>query len=288
MVNCAICAIRPAEGKGEHVWPAWFLKDADAAGPPSFAWSSNGEALLNRDDEPLHFPERQRLLVPACRSCNATLDTRFEKPAKDIVRRLAPNSWIGEAEAQEWAFVGLWFAKILLLATHPLALHQHPEINKHRIIGEWEAEDFTWLIDGSPAPDGLSLWAFRAEQEKGTPTARVVLPKVVQLDDGSTTRFPMTMITLEGICLTLVYHPGWAIEHPLVAEGAAWELLHGAPKGDLADLPLLPLNAITWRRPSTVVLADGLRLDGTLPPLGAMTDAPIPGNLFDVIKAASF
>lgn len=288
MVNCAICAIRRAVGKGEHVWPAWFLKDADAAGPPSFAWSSNGQALLNRDDEPLHFTERQRLLVPACRSCNATLDTRFEKPAKEIVRRLAPNSWVGGVEAREWAAVGLWFAKILLLATHPLALHQHPEINKHGIIGEWETEDFSWLIDGTPPPPGLSLWAFRAEQEKGTPTARVLLPKVVQLDDGGTTRFPMTMITLEGICLTLVYHPGWAIEHPLVAEGTAWELLHNAPKGDLADLPLLPFNAINWRRPSTVVLADGLRLDGTLPPLGTITDSPIPGNLFDVIKAASF
>jgi hypothetical protein len=288
MVNCAICAIRPAVGKGEHVWPAWFLKDADAAGPPSFAWSFNGEPLLNRHDEPLHLTERQRLLVPACRSCNATLDIRFEKPAKEIVRRLAPNSWLGEAEVQEWAAVGLWFAKILLLATHPLALHQHPKINKHRIIGEWETEHFSWLIDGAPPPAGLSLWVFRAEQEKRTPSARVLLPRVVQLDDGSITRFPMTMITLEGICLTLVYHPGWAIEHPLVAEGAAWELLHSPPKGGLADLPLMAFNAIHWRRPSTVVLADGLRLDGTLPPLGALTDAPIPGNLFDVIRAASF
>lgn len=104
---------------------------------------------------------------------------------------------------------GLWFAKIILLATHPLALHQHPEINKHRIIGEWETEDFSWLIEGTPPPSDLSLWVFRAEQEEGTPTARVLLPKVVQLDDG-TTPFPMTMITLEGICLTLVYHPGWA------------------------------------------------------------------------------
>lgn len=275
-------------GKGEHVWPAWFLKDADAARPPSFAWSSNGEALLNRYDKPLHFAVRQRLLIPACRSCNATLDTRFEKPAKEIVRRLAPNSWVGEAETQEWAAMGLWFAKILLLATHPLALHQHPEINKHRIIEEWEAEDFLWLIDGTPPPADLSLWAFRAAQEKGVPTARVLLPKVVQIDDGSTTRFPMTMITLEGICLTLVYHPGWAIEHPLIAEGAVWELLHSAPKGDLANLPILPFNAINWRRPNTVVLADGLRLDGTLPPLGTITDSPIPGNLFDVIQATSF
>lgn len=288
MVNCAICGIRPAVGKGEHVWPAWFLKDADTAGPPPFAWSSNGEALLNRDDAPLHFGKRQRLLVPACRSCNAILDTRFEKPAKEIVRRLASNSWVGEADAQEWAAVGLWFAKILLLATHPLALHQHPEINKHRIVGDWETEDFSWLIDGAPPPDALSLWAFHAEHEKGTPTARVLLPKVVQLDDGTTTRFPMTMITLEGICLTLVYHPGWAIEHPLVANGSAWELLHSAPNGDLGDLPLLPLNAISWHRPSTVVLAGGLRLDGSLPPLGTITDSPIPDTLFDVIQAASF
>lgn len=288
MVNCVICGIRPAVGKGEHVWPAWFLKDADASGAPSFGWSSNGEALLNRDDEPLHFAERQRLLVPACRSCNATLDTRFEKPAKEIVRRLAPNSWVGDAEAHEWAAVGLWFAKILLLATHPLAMHQHPKISKHRIIGDWETEHFSWLIDGTPPPPDLSLWAFRAEQEKGTPTARVLLPKVVQLDDGSTTPFPMTMITLEGICLTLVYHPGWAIDHPLVAEGAAWELLHNTPEGDLADLPLLPFNAINWRRPNTVVLEDGLRLDGTLPPLGVITGSPIPGSLIDVIRAASF
>ncbi|MCR2799487.1 hypothetical protein QNO21_10150 [Microbacterium sp. zg-Y818] len=288
MNDCVICGIRPAAGKGEHVWPAWFLKDADASGPPSFGWSSNGEALLNRDHEPLHLPERQRLLVPACADCNANLNTRFEQPAKEVVRRLAPNTWTGAAKANEWAAVGMWFAKILLLATHPLALHQHPEINKHRIIGDWETEDFAWLIGGTPPPPGLSLWAFRADREKGAPAARVFLPKVVQLDDGSTTRFPMTMITLEGICLTLVSHPGWDIEHPLVAGGAAWELLHSAHKGDLADLPLLPFNAVTWRRPNTVVLADGLRLDGTLPPLGAITDSPVPGALIDVIRAASF
>lgn len=82
----------------------------------------------------------------------------------------------------------------------------------------------------------------------------------------------MTMITLEGICLTLVYHPGWTIEHPLTADGRAWELLHRPPKGDLADLPLLPFNAINWCRPSSVALADGLRLDGALPPLGTITD----------------
>lgn len=163
MVNCAICAIRPGVGKGKHVWPTWFLKDADAAGPCPSPGSSNGEALLNRADEPLHFVERQRLLVPACRSCSAILDTRFEKPAKETVRRLAPNYWVGEAETHERAAVGLWSAKILLLATHPLALHQHPKINKHRTVGDWETKDFSWRIDGAPPPGALSLWALHAE-----------------------------------------------------------------------------------------------------------------------------
>ena len=182
---------------------------------------------------------------------------------------------------------GLWFAKILLLATHPLALHQHPEINKHRIIGEWETEDFSWLIEGTPPPSDLSLWVFRAEQEEGTPTARVLLPKVVQLDDG-TTPFPMTMITLEGICLTLVYHPGWASIIPWSLRAQLGSSSTTLAKGDLADLPLLPFNAINWRRQNTVVLANGLRLDGTLPPLGTITDSPIPGSLIDVIRTASF
>lgn len=287
MTNCVICGTRPEEGKGEHVWPAWFLKDADTAGRPAFAWSSNGQALLNRIDEPLHFDERQRLLVPACRPCNAILDTRFEKPAKDVVRRLAPNSWTGVAETQEWAAMGLWFAKILLLATHPLAHHQHPEINKHQIVGDWATKDYAWLIDGTPPPADLSLWAFRAEQKKGTSTAQVMLPKVVQLDDGNIARFPMTMITLDGICLTLVYHPGWPIDHPLVANGSAWELLHNPLKGNLADLPLMPFNSINWYRPSTVVLADGLKLDGTLPALGSFTGLPISGDLLDVIRSLS-
>lgn len=108
-------------------------------------------------------PMRQRLLVPACRSCSAILDTRFEKPAKETVRRLAPNYWVGEAETHERAAVGLWSAKILLLATHPLALHQHPKINKHRTVGDWETKDFSWRIDGAPPPGALSLWALHAE-----------------------------------------------------------------------------------------------------------------------------
>lgn len=70
----AICGVNDAFGKGEHVFPNWYLGDADKAGPPLFAWSSNGTALVNRDKDPLQFQIRQRLLLPACESCNSILN----------------------------------------------------------------------------------------------------------------------------------------------------------------------------------------------------------------------
>ncbi len=42
------------------------------------------------------------------------------------------------------------------------------------------------------------------------------------------------------------------------------------------------------RLPGLVDALRGLRLDGTLPPLGVITGSPIPGSLIDVIRAASF
>ncbi|MGW9345985.1 hypothetical protein ACWGR3_31065, partial [Streptomyces albidoflavus] len=179
MEVCAICGTKPAYGKGEHVYPNWHLGDADRAGPPLFAWTSNGEALLNRDKQPLQFQNRQRLLLPACERCNSILNTRFEEPAKPVVRRLAPNQWTGFADASEWAAIGRWFAKILSFATHPRAHYQHPEINKHHIRGEWDTKHFSWLIDGSHPPTDLSLWVFRADLTKGTPMHRVWVPRSV-------------------------------------------------------------------------------------------------------------
>lgn len=281
---CEICGLRPAYGKGEHVFPAWYLKDSDAAGQPKFGWSLNGEVLRNRDGDPLQFQQRQRLLLPACRECNAKLDTRVEKAAKAPVRALLVHGWTGELEAENWAAIGIWFAKILLFATHKSAQYQHPEINKNRIPGDWSTEDFAWLINGDPPPADLSLWVFRAKQVKGVPEAKALFPRSVKTSAGELTVFKMSTITLDGISVTLAYHPGWKVDHPLVESGDAWELLHSASAGDLSDLPLLPMNAIQWSRP-WLELADGVSLDSSLPHLGAIEDSPIPAALMDVIRA---
>lgn len=282
---CEICGVRPPYGKGEHVFPAWYLKDADAAGQPKFGWTVNGQALMNRDGDPLQFQERQRLLLPACRECNAELDTRIEKAAKELVRTLVANNWSGELNAAHWTAVGVWLAKILLFATHKRAQYQHPEINKYRIVEDWNKEDFSWLVNGDSPPPDLSLWIFRASQTKGAREARVLFPRSVRTSDGELVSFKLSTLTLEGISATLAWHPGWAIAHPLVMSGQAWELLHSPKAGDLADLPLLPMNAIEWSRP-WLELAYGVRLDGSLPPLGEITDSPIPADLIDLIRSA--
>lgn len=281
---CEICGVQSAYGKGEHVFPAWCLKDADAAGQPKFGWSVNGQALLNRDGDPLQFQERQRLLLPACRDCNAKLDTRIEKAAKEPVRTLVASNWAGELDTGQWAAVGVWLAKILLFATHERAEYQHPEINRHRIVGDWNTEDFAWLVNGDPPPSDLSLWVFRASQTKGARQARVLFPRSVRTSDGELAFFKLSSLSLEGISVTLAWHPGWAVAHPLVTTGQAWELLHSPKTGNLADLPLLPMNAIEWSRP-WLELAEGVRLDGSLPRLGAITDSPIPTELINVIHA---
>lgn len=85
------------------------------------------------------------------------------------------------------------------------------------------------------------------------------------------------MVTLDGICLMLLFHPGWAVRHPLVEEGIIWELLHSSQSGELASLPVLPYNAVSWRSRDAELL-DGVHLDGTLPPFRVTNDAPLPAE----------
>ena len=181
---------------------------------------------------------------------------------------------------------GLRLAKIFLLVTHPLAMHQHPEINKHRIIADWETENFSWHIDSTPPPSDLSLWAFHAEQERRGPRPYAsCFPRWFNSTTAAPhTPFPMTMITLEGICLTLVYHPGWAIDHHLVAKGAAWELLHSAPKAisptSRCCRPTRSTGIAQTRSCSRTSFVSTAHF-----PLGTITDSPIPGSLIHAIRA---
>ena len=82
---CVLCMSQPASRKGEHVWPSWYLRDQDRRGPGPFAWSHNGEPIVDRDGSPITAgPVRVRLMLPVCASCNGRLEQRFESPAKAV------------------------------------------------------------------------------------------------------------------------------------------------------------------------------------------------------------
>ncbi|MGK5681654.1 hypothetical protein [Actinoplanes sp. URMC 104] len=285
---CVLCKARPEHGVGEHIWPSWYLRDLDKTGPPASGWARNGEPILNRRDVQIHLDERQRVLIPACEPCNTELNRRFEDPAKPIIRRLmGPAGWTGEATAEEWKIVGLWFAKVLLLLGHPEARYSHPTISKHAVKFDVGTPDLSWLIDSSPPPTGLSLWVFKGSTIRGKPEYVVPTPRSVRTPDGDAVDFHYLLWASSGMCVTLLSHSGWPIEHPLVEQGHAWELLHGAQGGDLSALQEHSFSAITWTT-FDATLKEGFSLDGTLPPLRAVSGFPVDAEVLNVVSAYQF
>ncbi len=283
---CVLCGIAPAVGQGEHIWPSWYLKYLDRLGSPVSGWSQNEVPITDREGAQIHPARRMRVLIPACESCNAELNRRFEVPAKPIIKRLAAKGWAGPATAEEWHIVGLWFAKILLLLGNPRARYEHPHVNEKAIRFEAGEPDISWLINQSPPPEGLSLWVFNASRNLDDRLFRVAVPRAVRTADGGTVPFHFMMVTLEGLSVTLLSHAGWPVEHPLVERGQAWELLHTPPSGDLSLLPRLSYQAVFWRA-FTATLAEGAQLGGDLPPLRA-SEALVPPEIMTMVANAEF
>lgn len=266
---CALCGIRKSTRTGEHVWPHWYMKDLDRRGRPSSGWSINGKLVRMNNGNAIPTDQRQRVTIPACAQCNGELDRRFERPAKEPIRRLSSADWSGEASVEEWQSIGLWFAKILLLLARTESRWDHPNINQSapRYLGA--PPEVSWLINGEPPPSNLSLWAFNSSQSRGRPKYRLAVPSEIKNPDGSSTAFHIIQRSELGIGLTLLWHPGWTVLHPLVEEGSAWELLHSPPAdASLEDLPRLSHSVVQWIA-FEGTLAPGYCLDGSLPPLRA-------------------
>ncbi|HZK37179.1 MAG TPA: hypothetical protein VFC57_09570 [Aeromicrobium sp.] len=104
----------------------------------------------------------------------------------------------------------------------------------------------------------------------------IPIPNVVTDASGNQTHFHLLHLATDGVGFTLVSHPGWSIDHPLVSDGTGWELLHTPPSSG-ADLSLLPAygpRVISWQV-FGATLKQGRALDNSLPPLRAT------GGLFD-------
>ena len=177
--------------------------------------------------------------------------------------------------AEEAARVGQWFAKTMLLSAHPDARYEHPAVDRVAIrlrAGEMPpAEFYDWLITGDPPPEGLSVWSHRSDPMRTeNPLHRMPLPCVTA--DGQTTEFLALTVSLHGLCVEVVVHPGWPIVHPLVETSQAVRLT--PPPGtsvDLSALPVLAHNVVRWTRVQ-LTLVDGALGSPDLPPLRASNE----------------
>jgi len=269
---CPICQLLPADSR-EHVWPDWYLKRMDQHAAPTAAWTSNGEPIRNREGvQYAGRAQRERVLLDICEVCNNELDRRFEKPAKDLVDTVVKARWIGSLTSDQWNILGLWWTKVLLLLGLPDARYATPRIND-KIVARFDAPeqlDLRWLTDGSPAPDAVSLYVHHADLANMETAYAIPIPSVVTDASGYKTHFHVLHAATDGVGFTVVSHPGWPIDHPLVSDGTGWELLHAPPPsdGDLSLLPAYGPRVISWQE-FGAVLKQGHALDGTLPPLRA-------------------
>lgn len=272
---CPLCLTRPADSR-EHVWASWYLQDQDRRGPGLFSWTRNGEPITNRDGDPIGPGDhRMRIMLSTCSTCNGTLAKRFEDPARTSLRRLFATEGHTALTAVEADAAGAWFAKTLLLLGLPQSRYANPRVDRHAVRfadDETPARPFyDWLVTGQPPPSGLSVWLHRADLTSSRrPRYTVPLPYVTA--DGVTHAFTQSEVGLHGLSVTLVVHPGWPILHPLVAEGAAVQILPTPGRDlDLRTLPILWTKAIRWTR-CRVELKSGVFGSPHLPPLKKAPD----------------
>ena len=275
---CALCRMRPSTPTGEHIWPSWYLRNQDRRGAGPFAWTHNGEPILDRRNTPMAAGVvRMRQQLPMCCDCNGVLAARFETPTKDVLRQLFGQQGNMVLTAEDAARVGRWFAKTMLLAAHPDAHYEHPAVDRVALrlqASEMPAGEFyEWLVTGNSPPEGLSVWLHRSDPMRtASPLHRMPLPCVTA--DGQTTEFLALTVSLHGLCVDVVVHSGWPIVHPLVEAGQAVRLTPPPTASvDLTDLPVLAHNAVRWTR-IQLTLVDGALGSPDLAPLRA-SDEPM-------------
>lgn len=240
---CVLCGAASTR-VGEHVWPAWFLKDFFVEGP--FEASKAGVPYTARDNpmplKPLGLPG---VHVPMCESCNAILNTRFEEPGKPVVRRLvsflAVHTWptLSAADVESLA---LWLLKVGLLSAHPTAIHDLPQVSNDSSFPRLDPFDpawISWMNTGLMPPEGFSVFVTRRavqdDVELDRPSRQIQLPRVCV--DGHDVRFVQRSFGFRGLNVTIVWHPGWEIRNAQVDEGRAVRVWPRPVETDFEAIP---------------------------------------------------
>ena len=267
-VECVLCKRARASHRGEHVLPQWYLR-RELVGPGPYSWEAGGRPILDRRGVPILLDEQQRTQLPVCEVCNGQLERNFERPAKDILSAWFDSDGTLALSAEETRNVTRWLIKTLLLLAHPQARLAHPGLDRvaqtHRWSSALPAEYYAWMLTSelSPAdpPFGLSPWVFRRDlndSSRGPHRRGIYLPTVA--DGAVSIEFRVQQIVFHGMNVSLVYHPGWDIEHPLEVEGRAVRLwpVDQPTQTNLGRLLVVPpAEEVTWVSGSRTVLTPG-------------------------------
>lgn len=206
--------------------------------------------------------------LACCRPCNDRLNQRFENlKAQPALRLLAKDE--PSLNAEQTRLAALWFLKTWCLLSHPRTEYQ---ASTPAPTVRWDGVPqaaWSWTVHDKEPPSGLSAWAFlhRDTQDRAgaTPLApRLELPRVIA--DGIDQQFYVYDLTLQRVNVSVVWHPGWPIEHPAAAAGEVlqlWPLAAGTTIDRLPDLDHRPIRWATG--PILRFLPNAY--DGTLPPL---------------------
>lgn len=218
-----------------------------------------------------------------CRKCNGLLDATIEKPAKDLVRSLIPwdeqHAWPTLID-DECRALAKWVLKVGMLSAHPDVDHDNPVLNSDKgppKMIPFHSEWIDWLRNGDDPPEGFTVFLSLREVADEPPYQGaeylIFLPRLAV--DGVDMYYATTSFGLRGLEFTIVWHPGWPIDNPLIDSGRAVVLWPSPSTVDLDALPLVHPREVRFvdRALGTMFLTGDEFREAVLTPLGPTNDA---------------
>ena len=262
--ECFLCGAQPSTPTGEHVWPQWLLKEFPVSDGP-YVTEKNGHAVLNREGVPRRNAVFPRVFLPCCTSCNGELDRRFEKRAKPVMRRILGTSDV-QLAPEETQVAAEWFVKTALFLSHHKVRHTDPGIRPHVWSPAPPTDIYRWTVTGEPPPLSLSLWIGWRPDSPHLRKVAMQLPRVHA--DGRDHVFQVAQHGLRFLSITLLYHPGWPVEHPHERTGEVIRLWPPRESGQPISLHHRePTSDVRWVRGLELHFSPGYYGRGTLPNL---------------------
>jgi hypothetical protein len=117
---------------------------------------------------------------------------------------------------------------VALLWAHPEADDDNPQVLRGPDIGKFsflESDWLDWMRDGRDPPGGFTVYVWRRDPLSGfvqwTGAVHSIELPMSGTVDGRDVRYMKREVGIRGLDATVLWHPGFPVEHPLVASGRA-------------------------------------------------------------------